>query len=160
MFDILRFIDVMNMAKIVPVSKPIIGSENDKNYLRIQKDRKLQAGRSRVRSPIVSLVFSIGIIFPVPLWPWVRVSLKQKWVPGIFHGGKGGWCVWLTTIPLSCANCHEIWEPQPPGTLWVCPGLYRDYFIFIQMESIYCPTNYQVTMKPKTLYCPTNAHKL
>jgi len=35
----------------------------------------------------------------------------------------GGWCVGLTTLPPSCADCHEIWEHQPPGTLWTCPGL-------------------------------------
>ena len=38
-------------------------------------------------------------------------------------GGKGGRCVGLTTLPPSCADCLEIWEPQPPGTLRVCPGL-------------------------------------
>ena len=38
-------------------------------------------------------------------------------------GGKGGWCVRLTTSPPSCANCHDVWEPQPPGTLRACPGL-------------------------------------
>jgi hypothetical protein len=32
-------------------------------------------------------------------------------------GGKGGRCVGLTTLPPSCADCLEIWEPQPPGTL-------------------------------------------
>jgi hypothetical protein len=37
--------------------------------------------------------------------------------------GKGGWCVGLTTLPPSCADCLEIWEPQPPGTLRACPGL-------------------------------------
>jgi len=31
--------------------------------------------------------------------------------------GKGGRCVGLTTVPSSCADCFEIWEPQPPGTL-------------------------------------------
>jgi len=36
--------------------------------------------------------------------------------------GKGGRCVGLTTWPPSFANCLEIWEPQPPGTLRVCPG--------------------------------------
>jgi hypothetical protein len=25
-------------------------------------------------------------------------------------------------------RCLETWEPQPPGTLRVCPGLYRDSF--------------------------------
>jgi hypothetical protein len=45
-------------------------------------------------------------------------------------GGKGGRCVRLTTLPHSCADCLEIWEPQPPGTLRVCSGLYRDCFTF------------------------------
>jgi hypothetical protein len=43
-------------------------------------------------------------------------------------GGKGGQCVGLTTLPLSCADYLEFWEPQPPGTLWACPGLYCDWF--------------------------------
>jgi hypothetical protein len=38
-------------------------------------------------------------------------------------GCKGGRCVGLTTLPPSCADCLEIWEPRPPGTLWVCIGL-------------------------------------
>jgi hypothetical protein len=38
-------------------------------------------------------------------------------------GGKGGLCVRLTTLPPSCADCLEIWEPQAPGTLRACPGL-------------------------------------
>ena len=41
-----------------------------------------------------------------------------------FLGGKGGRCVGLTNLPPSCADCLEIWEPQPPGTLRACPGLY------------------------------------
>jgi len=36
---------------------------------------------------------------------------------------KGGQCVELTTLPLSCADCLEIWEPQPPGTLRACTGI-------------------------------------
>jgi len=32
-------------------------------------------------------------------------------------GGECGRCVRLTTLPPSCADCLEIWEPQPPGTL-------------------------------------------
>jgi hypothetical protein len=36
---------------------------------------------------------------------------------------KGGRCVGLSTLPPSCADCLEIWEPHPPGTLWDCPGL-------------------------------------
>jgi hypothetical protein len=29
----------------------------------------------------------------------------------------------LTTSPPSSADCLEIWEPQPPGTLRVCNGI-------------------------------------
>jgi hypothetical protein len=32
-------------------------------------------------------------------------------------GGKGGWCVRLTSPP-SHTECHKIWESKPPGTLW------------------------------------------
>jgi len=39
-------------------------------------------------------------------------------------GGKGGRFVGLTTLlPPSCADCLEIWEPRPPGTLRASPGL-------------------------------------
>jgi len=44
----------------------------------------------------------------------------------MFPGGKGGLCVRLTTLPPSCDDCLEKWEPQPPGTLRACQGLYRD----------------------------------
>jgi len=35
----------------------------------------LQAGRSRVRFPMVSLEFFVDIIQPAALWAWVRLSL-------------------------------------------------------------------------------------
>jgi hypothetical protein len=41
----------------------------------------------------------------------------------ISWGGEGGCCVGLTTLPPSYANCLEIQEPQPSGTLRACPGL-------------------------------------
>jgi len=40
-----------------------------------------------------------------------------------FLRSKGGRCVGLTTLPPSCADCFDIWEPQTPGTLRACPGL-------------------------------------
>jgi len=38
-------------------------------------------------------------------------------------GGKDGRCVGLTTLSPSSADCFEICESQPPGTLMVCLGL-------------------------------------
>jgi hypothetical protein len=37
---------------------------------------------------------------------------------------------WLTTLPPLRADCLAIWEPEAPGTLRACPGLYRDSFAF------------------------------
>jgi hypothetical protein len=42
--------------------------------------------------------------------------------------GKGGRCAGLTTLSPSCADCHEIWEPQPPGTLKACNGIALPFF--------------------------------
>jgi len=47
-----------------------------------------------------------------------------------FLGGKVSRCIGLTTLPPSCADCYEIWEPKHPGTLSACLGLYRDRFTF------------------------------
>jgi len=46
-------------------------------------------------------------------------------------GDKGSQCIGLTTLPPSCANCLEIWKPQPPGTLTACLDQYRDCFTFL-----------------------------
>jgi hypothetical protein len=83
----------------------------------------LLTGRSRDRFPMVSLELFIDIILPAPLRPGSRLSLLQKWVPGIFLGGKGDRYVGLTILPSSCADCLKIWEPQPPGTLRACHGI-------------------------------------
>jgi len=48
----------------------------------------------------------------------------------MFPRDKGGRCVGLTTLPHSCADCLEIWEPETPGTLRAYPGLYWDCFTF------------------------------
>ena len=86
------------------------------------------AGRSRVRFLMALAKFFIYIILPATLYLRGRLSLYQKWVPGIFLGGKGCLGVGLTTLTPSCADCHLIWEPQHPGTLRACIGVYKDCF--------------------------------
>ena len=54
--------------------------------------------------------------------------LTEMSTRNISWGSEGGGCVGLTILPPSRADCFEIWELQPPGTLRVCPGLYRDCF--------------------------------
>jgi hypothetical protein len=51
-----------------------------------------------------------------------------------FLWGKGGRCVRLTTLPPSCVDCLEIWEPQPPGILRACPDLHRDWFTKLKIQ--------------------------
>jgi hypothetical protein len=55
--------------------------------------------------------------------PGVDSASNRNEYQEYFLGGKRGWCVRLTTLPPSCADCLEIWEPRPPGTLRACPGL-------------------------------------
>jgi hypothetical protein len=50
-----------------------------------------------------------------------RKEYKEYFLRG--EGGKDGESVALTTLPTSCADCLETWEPQPPGTLRACQGL-------------------------------------
>jgi len=35
------------------------------------------------------------------------------------------------TSPPSHAECHEIWEPKPPGTLWATLGVLQDSFTLL-----------------------------
>jgi hypothetical protein len=71
-------------------------------------------------------------------WPFrphydtgVDSASKRNEYQGYLLGGKGGKCVGLTTLPRACADCLEIWDAQPPGTLRACPDLYRVSFVFL-----------------------------
>ena len=64
------------------------------------------------------------------------VKMSTRNIPG----GKGSRCVRLTTSPPSRAEFHEIWEPKPPGTLWVTPGLLRDSFTFFTLYDVRATT--------------------
>jgi len=55
----------------------------------------------------------------------------------MFPGGKGGRCVGLTNLPPSCAECLEIWELQPPGTLTDCFTVAFTKIIFCAQTSMF-----------------------
>jgi hypothetical protein len=44
---------------------------------------------------------------------------------------KSGRCVVLTTLPPSCADCLDIWEPQLPGTLLDFPRALRLLALYV-----------------------------
>jgi len=72
---------------------------------------------------MVPLEFFIDIILPADYGPGVDSAPNRNEYQEYFLGGKGSRCIGLTTFPPSCADCLQIWEPRPPGTLRACPGL-------------------------------------
>jgi hypothetical protein len=72
-----------------------------------------------------SLLYQIVTPFSFQLQygPGVDSAPNKNDYQEYFLGAKCSQCVRLTILPLSCADCLEIWEPQPAGALRACPGL-------------------------------------
>ena len=77
-----------------------------------------------------TVIFHYHNLFGRTVAPGVDTASNRNEYQEYLLVGKGDRCAGLTTFPFSCADCLEILEPQPPGTLRVFPGLYRDCFAF------------------------------
>jgi hypothetical protein len=75
-----------------------------------------KALRYKSEGPGVAGFFSVAS--DSSMCPGVDSASKNEYQ--VNPGGKGDLCVRLTTF---MCRCQEIWEPKPPGTLWVSSGL-------------------------------------
>jgi len=67
--------------------------------------------------------FSLKLSFRPHYGPGIDSASNRNEYQEYFLGAKCGRCLGLTIVPPSCADCVEIWEPQPPGILRACPDL-------------------------------------
>ena len=107
----------------------------------------LQDGRSRVWFPIMSMeIFLWHNPSGCTMEMGTTQPLTEMITRNISWWGKGGRCVGRTTLEPSSADCFEIWEPHPPGTIRVSPGLYRNclplqslFFVLVKRAAVDCP---------------------
>ena len=76
--------------------------------------------------------------------PGVVSGCSRNWYQEYFLGGKGGRFIGLTTLLLWCANCPDVWEPQPLGNFraWkltssLCLSLSLSIYIYIYIYMYY-----------------------
>ena len=83
-------------------------------------------------------VTGIFIDIILPAGPWINSASNRIEYQEYFLGGKSGWCIGLTTLPPSSANCFEICVPQPPGALRACTWIALLYlFISIIVLAVF-----------------------
>jgi len=73
--------------------------------------------------------FSLTQSFRPHCGPGVDSASNGNEYQEYFLGSTGGRCVGLTTLSPSCADCLEIWEPQPPGLPRPVMGLLWLFYI-------------------------------
>jgi hypothetical protein len=95
--------------------------------------------------------FSLTESFRLHYGPGVDSAPNRNEYQRCLLVGKGSWCVWLTTLPPSCADCLEILEAStsssPKGLSW-------DSFTF-SLLTIGCTLSLVASDdKENTVICP------
>jgi hypothetical protein len=79
--------------------------------------------KPQVRFPMGSLGFLFELILPAALWPWILLSVWQKWVPGLSPGGKGDRSTLAAFICRLFRNCDCLNLLEPSGLVQACNGI-------------------------------------
>jgi len=109
----------------------------------------------------VIVTFHWHKILPVALWPWGRLSFWQKWVPGAFSEGKGGRCVRLTTLPLSCAvvmKSGNLNFLESSGPLQACKGTALPLLLPCSLVQVYGRCRSSTPIMGATVSSETSVH--
>jgi hypothetical protein len=104
------------------------------------RHRTLQARKSRVPFPMVSLDFFVDLILLAALWSWVDSASDRNEYQAYFQRSKGGQCIGQTILPIVW-KCGSLNFQTPPGSL--CALLYSlhdgyDFMQFSQLKSGHC----------------------
>jgi len=83
-----------------------------------------------------SLGFFMDLILPTAIWHEFDSASNRNAYQRYVMGGTGSWCVGLTTLPFSYADCLEI---LGASSSWSLKGLFRpvcdcDTFAFIVVK--------------------------
>ena len=111
-------------------------------------DTVLQARRSWVLFPLVSMNVVMGIFLPAALWPWGWLGLKRKWVTGIFRRGQ------RQPVPraenITTFVCRLTWN-LGAWTFWNPLGLSRPVMGLLYLSPVF--VNPYVPMHFDTVQC-------
>ena len=95
---------------------------------------------------VIGLLFFIDVAFRSHYGTGVDSYSNRNEYHEYFLENKFVQCLRLTTLPPSCADCLEVWEPQISRTLSASPDLYRDWFALLVGKAYISKENRQYNL--------------